>query len=96
MPETTKDTGRKIVNKDVINSARLETFRELSRRLNQKGFGTLASKHEILGVITEEYHELIHAIESNVPLEQVQKELRDIAVGCIFGDACIMNETVDW
>jgi len=110
MAETTNGTNRKDVYERFIIAAsvqlqeNLRTARWLiepihclrSYRLDQKGTGTLASKHEIYGVIAEEVHELLHAIESNKPLEEVQKELMDIAVACIFGAACINAGTVDW
>jgi NTP pyrophosphatase (non-canonical NTP hydrolase) len=85
-----------VVHEVYINKAFFELQKALAYRLNQKGRGTFASKHEIYGVLAEEMHELLCAIESNVPLKEVQKELRDIAVGCVFGDACIEAGAVDW
>lgn len=67
----------------------------LEHRLEQKGRGTLASRHEILGVVTEEMRELEKAVEVK-PLKDVSDELVDIAVGCIFGLACINARAVDW
>ena len=68
---------------------------ELDRRLDEKGSGTFASTHEILGVLTEEHTELIEAVRSNA-VSDVRKELLDIAVGCVFAVACIDAQTVDW
>lgn len=54
----------------------------LSKRLEEKGLGIFVSPHEILGVITEEYKELIDAVHKN---DNVKGELLDIAVAAIFG-----------
>lgn len=78
----------------IANALKL-TAEKLSFRLQQKGYGTFTSSHEILGVITEEYHELIEAVKSNT-LNEVKEELKDIAVGCIFAIACIEDGTIDW
>lgn len=67
----------------------------LGIRLNEKGFGSFTSSHEILGVVTEEYWELIGAIKSNNQ-NSILHELMDIAVGCIFAYACIQNGKTDW
>lgn len=68
--------------------------------LRNKGRGCFASSHETLGVITEEYYELIEAIYSSSKLPEKDKkewitgELLDIAVGCIVGIASINDG--DW
>jgi hypothetical protein len=64
-------------------------------RLVQKGHGTLASSHEILGVVSEEYHELVEAVKKN-DREALKEELLDIAVACHFAVACIDSGTLDW
>ena len=64
-------------------------------RLNQKGYGTFSSTHEVLGMITEEYYELIEAVKSN-KMSDVKDELEDIAVGCLFAIACINNGSLEW
>lgn len=63
-------------------------------RLEQKGRGSVSSIHEILGIITEEYQELIDAVKSNRH-DRIQKELIDLAVGAIFGAQCISEKKVD-
>jgi NTP pyrophosphatase (non-canonical NTP hydrolase) len=68
---------------------------KLQFRLNQKGYGTFASKHEILGVITEEFKEFVDAVHSK-DYEEMKSEIIDLAVGCIFGLACFEEETIDW
>jgi hypothetical protein len=72
--------------------------KELARRINEKGAGTFASRHEILGTVTEEYHELEDAvmIKSISGLEDIKDELLDIAVACVFGVTCIDANTLEW
>lgn len=60
---------------------------KLKYRMLQKGPQSYASVHEALGLITEEYKELIDAVQSN-KREDVMAELLDVAVGCIFAVAC--------
>ena len=64
-------------------------------RLIEKGDGTAASYHEVLGFITEEYMELIDAVRKN-NVREIKSELIDIAVACVFGVACIDAGTMDW
>jgi NTP pyrophosphatase (non-canonical NTP hydrolase) len=74
----------------------IENFKwKLQERLREKGFGTFASSHEILGIITEEYKEMLDAVHKN-NIESLKLELMDIAVGAIFGIACIDANTLDW
>lgn len=63
--------------------------------LAKKGLGTFASRHEILGSITEEYKEVVDAVH-NKDNVNLQDELLDIAVSAIFSLACLKAETVDW
>jgi hypothetical protein len=95
MTETSRETNRKEVGVLFINNAVSDAQKHLAVRLNEKGVGTFASKHEIYGVIIEEVHELLHAIQSNEPLEHIQHELRDITIAAIFADACIQADTVN-
>jgi NTP pyrophosphatase (non-canonical NTP hydrolase) len=44
-----------------------------------KVYGTYKSSHEALGVITEEYHELIEAIRTN-NIRHIFKEATDLAL----------------
>jgi hypothetical protein len=87
--------SRKQLTEDQIIKAVDRTTCKLSSRLAEKGYGTFTSRHEILGVITEEYKEVVDAVhsKSNSDLEE---ELIDIAVGAIFGLACLQEKTVDW
>jgi len=74
----------------------VEKFAEaLKNRIIEKGDGTFSSKHEILGVITEEYYELVMAVHNESP-QRITEELIDIAVGAIFAAACIDEQALDW
>ena len=86
---------RKQVPPDVIDLAVDAIRDQLRRRLAEKGHGTWASSHEILGQMTEEYTELTLAVQGGDG-RQVAHELTDIAVAGIFGVACLMNGSVDW
>jgi len=68
---------------------------ELRRRMAEKGPGTFSSTHEILGVIDEEYNELREAVHRNEMID-IEKELADIAVACIFSLACIHEDHLSW
>lgn len=61
--------------------AGMELTRQVTRRLNQKGWGGMVSTHEGYGLIVEEYNELGLAIQSN-DLEQIMKEALDLQVAC--------------
>ena len=87
---------RKQITMRQAKYASLMTESKLIDRLqNDKGYGALVSRHEILGVVTEEYNELTEAVKSKT-LKEVRDELIDIAVGCIFGVACIDANALDW
>ena len=71
-----------------------DVCKDFRTQILKKGNQKLMSTHEILGTVTEEFHELVGAVtENSVP--NVKKELSDIAVACILGIASI-NEGVDW
>jgi len=79
-----------------MRSEVLELVRgKLEMRLKEKGDGSFASTHEILGVIDEEYNELRTAVHKN-SWDDIVLELEDIAVAAIFSLACVRQQTVDW
>ncbi len=80
--------GRKQLTNEQIGKAVEKTVTKLNCRLKQKGYGTFVGTHEILGVITEEYYELIDAVHRKKQSD-IEEELIDLAVGCIFATACI-------
>ncbi len=89
-----KDHRQQITEQQVSDAAGLVRY-WLFERLEKKGFGAWLSRHEILGFLAEEYTETIEAVHSKSPIE-VRNELIDIAVGCIFGVACIEAKALDW
>ena len=66
-----------------IEDAVKRVTEKLKMRLEQKGYGTFASRHEILGVITEEYREFAEAVHSK-NIENMKEEIIDLAVGSII------------
>lgn len=88
-------SGRKQISKEEIDKAIIATVNKLNKRLEEKGSGSFLSTHEITGVVSEEYHELMDAQRSNNQ-DEYRKELMDIAVGCIFGIACIDAGGTEW
>jgi NTP pyrophosphatase (non-canonical NTP hydrolase) len=64
-------------------------------RIKEKGDGAFSSRHEILGCVTEEYTELIDAVQSK-DNEHVIQELFDVACSALFGIASIRNGHTEW
>ena len=78
-----------------IDKATQEVLDKMNFRLRQKGYGTFASRHEILGIIKEEFEEFNVAVTKGSP-EELLEELKDIAVACILGIATIQSNKYDW
>ena len=92
--ETSPSKGRKQVGQKHIDSAIRVLKNNIDARLYEKGWGSFASRHEILGILTEEMAELNEAITDEFGFKEIEGELFDIAVGCIFGIACIRAATL--
>lgn len=86
---------RRGISERVIDQAFDEQKEHLERRLEQHGPGEYASTHESLGIVTEEYYELIDAVKAN-DSEAVVKELQDIATACLVGIATYYNVNQNW
>jgi len=86
---------RKQVSPEIVDSVGDDMKMSVIHRLEQKGYGGFASIHEILGIIAEEYKELIDAVQAN-DIEGVMNELKDIGVACHFGIASRRADTLDW
>jgi hypothetical protein len=56
---------------------------KLKRAMEKHGHGKTVSDHESLGIITEEYHELIDAVRANDGT--AWEEMIDLAVAAVFG-----------
>lgn len=67
------------------------TAKERLREKGEKGDGIFVSAHESLGVIAEEYHELVEAVRDRRGIED---ELLDLAVACYLALACRCQQ--DW
>ena len=87
--------NRKHIQQVEIELAVEEVANKLWARLTEKGYGTWLSRHEVLGFLTEEYHEAVEAVHSG-SLTAVKEELKDIAVGCIIAIACINEQNMEW
>jgi flagellar motor switch protein FliM len=83
------------ITQEQIEQAVMEFRLELNRRLKQKGYGTFASTHEIAGVVDEEHREMMEALHKN-DKTHFKAELLDVAVGAVFGVACVNAGTLDW
>ena len=78
---------RIVVDKKTQMNATADVIDKLNQRLRDKGDLSFASRHEILGIVSEEFYELLEAVKNdNNPLG-FRNELIDIAVACIFGVA---------
>ena len=87
-----------IENRDVISVTQIEDGlsdleNKLRMRLEEKGYHSWNSRHEILGLVTEEVMELTLAIKLNVGIED---ELLDVAVAAIYGYINVKNGKLDW
>lgn len=69
---------------------------KLEYRLNQKGRGSFASSHEILGILIEEMTEFTEEVHKNSSSDELVKELLDIAVAAVWGIASIESGGTDW
>ena len=90
-----KKRQRAVVLDEIIQASLQRLKEKMEYRLKEKGHGTLASIHEISGILREEVTELDDAIHKN-NYQHIREELLDIAVGAVFGEACIAAKTIDW
>ncbi len=81
------------INKPLTDDRVIELIREQLAQVTQKYAPEYSSAEELLGVMTEEYHELIDAIRSGKGhvTSAVLGELIDIAVVCIRGARSYMH-----
>lgn len=86
---------REIVGPEAVRAAGEAFYEKLAARLGEKGPGTFKSRHEILGVLQEEFHELVEAVQSNDRVD-FEEELLDIMIGAYWGLASSKNRTLDW
>lgn len=87
---------RQQLMKSDLETAISAVAEKLAYRSQQKGMGTMASSHEILGIINEEVLEYQIEVHQNSDDTTKIEELKDIAVACIFGIASIQSGGIDW
>ena len=94
----TRKAERVQISRQHVLDAVTETRRALDDRLDEKGYGSFASRHEIQGILAEEMKEILDEIHSQEDADHghLAEELKDLAVGAIFGLACIRSNTLDW
>lgn len=73
---------------------------KLREKIKEKGPGAFCSRHEILGVLMEEFDEYRDAVRlrgsGKETLDQLEAELKDIAVAAIWGITSIQSRKVEW
>ena len=76
----------------------LEMLKErLQFKLDKYGYGTFASRHEIMGVLMEEVVKVQATVhESHGENDPMPNELLNVAVAAIFGCICMKNGHTDW
>lgn len=72
--------------KEFLKHSLEQISEKTNQRLEEKGEGIFVSAHEALGIITEEYNELVWAVQANA---KIKNELLDIAVACHVAIASI-------
>ena len=77
---------RCLLTQNCIKNCIAEIDEKIKFRLSEKGRGSYIGNHETHGILAEEFHELLHALEENDD-NAFYLELIDIAVGGILGMA---------
>ena len=83
------------IRKDQILAEHKRLLLQLVKRYEEKGQGIAVSRHEIVGLISEEWQELLDALRSNDE-DDFYDELIDIAVACLHGMISINTTKMDW
>lgn len=78
--------SRPIVSKDNLEDVLYDLKTLIKSKIVKHGPRTYFNSHHALGVITEEYWELIEAVKSNDE-NRVLEELMDVAVACVWAAA---------
>jgi len=87
--------GRPQVTEEILKTIFTVVNNKIHARYSEKGWGISVSRHEIYGILKEEEHELIEALQTNNSWEFFN-ELLDIAVAAIHGMASIQSQKMDW
>lgn len=85
------------VGEVILNEVHDVFLKNLSRAIAKNGRGAYASVHETYGVIAEEMQEFLETLRSNNlhAVDQLERELLDIAVAAFWGVASIGRHRVD-
>ena len=75
--------SRPIVSQEDISDAIGDLKCMVKQKAKKHGPRVYLTPHNALGIITEEYWELIEAIKSNDP-NRIYSEIMDVAVACIW------------
>lgn len=87
---------RKLITNDGYTDTAIKDIRDkLEIRLEEKGYRTYSSSHEISGVMDEEYDEMKEAIHNN-DQQHLREELIDVAVAAIWSIVSIDADALDW
>ena len=81
---------------DQLTEAINSVVEKLEFRVGQKGLGSMASSHEILGILTDELAKFRDEVHQKSGADRKVAELIDVAVAAIFGIASIKSGGVDW
>lgn len=87
--------NRPTISVEMIDNSISGLREKILSRLIEKGDGSFASIHEGLGIIAEEYAELIDEVRAN-DYDGICRELLDIEVACVFLRTCLKQNTMDW
>ncbi len=86
---------RPMVDHIYIRNAWTKAEQMMTKRRAEKGDHVFVSSHEALGVISEEYHELVEAVHKS-DHNEMESELIDLMVAAAFALACLNQGTYDW
>lgn len=83
------------ISKELVRDVVKIIEHKIEDRLDEKGRGIFVSRHEVMGVILEEFNEAIYACE-NEELHNFMGEILDVAVGCAIALASFRTEKMEW
>lgn len=91
-------TTRGKVSKAAEKQAIEDVVSMLNLRIKEKGRLGFLTRHEMLGVLTEEMQEFIHEVRVRRAChsEEFMSELKDIAVAAIWSLASIVADVCEW
>lgn len=91
-----RSKNRKPVSASALDASISVIKENLQKKLKKHGDGMWCSRHEVYGIIAEEIYELLKSIHEKESLERFIGELADVAVGCLFGIASMLDGGLEW